>query len=47
MRQILDEYGEVVIGMIGAVLIIGIACSLFQNDGIIIEYMSNYANSSI
>lgn len=47
MQHLLDEYGETILGIVGAFLVIGIAYALFENGGIIEEYLSNIANSSI
>ena len=47
MKQILDEYGEVVIGMIAAVLITILAVVLFKDGGILEGFISSVANNAI
>lgn len=47
MKQILDEYGEVAIGMIAAVLITVLAVVLFKDGGVIEGFISTVANNAI
>ncbi|MCR4611497.1 MAG: hypothetical protein K5644_06335 [Lachnospiraceae bacterium] len=47
MKQIIDEYGEAIIGVIATVLILGIAFFLFNQGGIIEQFFSQIANNAI
>ena len=47
MKQILDEYGEVIIGMIAAVLITMLAVNLFQDGGMLAGFISSVVNNAI
>ena len=47
MGQILDEYGEAIIGVIAALLIVGTAYFLFQQGGIIDIFLAEAAGNAI
>ena len=47
MRQILDEYGEAIIGAVAVVAIISIALFLFKSGGMIEDFYTSIANSAI
>lgn len=47
MREILDEYGEVIIGSLAAILILGIGYIIFNNGSLLYEFFTNIANASI
>ena len=47
MRQLLDEYGEAVVGAIAALVIIGIAVFLFTGGGVIDSLFTEIANAAI
>lgn len=47
MRQILDEYGEAVVGTIAAIIIIGIGVLLFTGGGVVDSFFSELANKAI
>ena len=47
MHNIIEEYGEAILGAIAALLIIGIAFFVFKDGGLLEQIFSNYGNSSI
>lgn len=47
MKQIIEEYGEAVAGVIAALLIIGIAVFLFTGGGVFDSLFSQAANNAI
>ena len=47
MNEILEEYGEAILGVIAAILIIGICYYLFSEGSTIDQLFSIIANNSI
>ena len=47
MRQILDEYGDAIIGVIAALLVIGVAVYLFSQGGIVDNLFTDIAGKAI
>ena len=47
MKQVLDEYGEAVMGVVAAFLMTGLGVMLFSNGGIIEGFVSSFANNAI
>ncbi len=47
MHNIIEEYGEAILGAIAALLIIGVAYFVFKDGGLLEQIFSNYGNSSI
>ena len=47
MHNIIEEYGEAILGAIAALLIMGIAFFVFKDGGLLEQIFSNYGNSSI
>ncbi len=47
MHNIIEEYGEAILGAIAALLIMGVAYFVFKDGGLLEQIFSNYGNSSI
>ncbi len=47
MRQIIEEYGEAIVGVLTALLIIGIGIFLFRQGGIVEQFYSSVAGNAI
>ena len=47
MRQIIEEYGEAIVGVVTALLIIGIAVFLFRQGGLVEQFYSTVAGNAI
>lgn len=46
MKKILEEYGSVIVGVVGAIIIIGIIAASFMNDGLIAHYLNTMFNNA-
>lgn len=46
MKKIMEEYGSLIVGVIGAVIIIGIIVVAFMNDGFIAHFINSAFNTA-
>ncbi len=47
MHNIIEEYGEAILGAIAALLIMGVAFFIFEQGGLLEQFFSEYGNNSI
>lgn len=46
MKKIIEEYGSLIIGVVGAVVILGVIIMSFMNDGLLANYINEMFNSA-
>lgn len=46
MKKIVEEYGSVIVGVVGAILVIGIIAASFMNDGLLAHFIYTFFNDA-
>lgn len=46
MKRIVEEYGSVIVGVIGAILVLGIIATSFMNNGLLARFIYTFFNKA-